>query len=295
MFEKVLVAIDEHSRGRDAIELARRLVSPTGRLIFGTVHPGFSIFAKGDNGEFEAIERGAALDFLASVINESGVHAETECIGADRVGSGLHQLVALTDADLLVLGSSHEGQHGRVWLRDEVRHALNGAPCAVAVAPLAYADLGTPITEIGIAYNGSAESRAALVTGAALGEELHAHTTAFEALASPVMGGRYDPYGSTELTIREFEDAARQRVIEETGMNACTTVGDTVRELELFSGSIDLLIVGSRDYGPVGRLVHGSTTHRLLGYSRSPMLILTRAARAREVELAARRRSLLAV
>ena len=44
-------------------------------------------------------------------------------------------------------------------------------------------------------------------------------------------------------------------------MSACTTIGDTVHALEVFSGGVDLLILGSRDYGAVGRLVHGSTTH----------------------------------
>ncbi len=171
MFERVLVAIDEHSRGKDAIALARRLVRPDGKLIFATVHSGFALFAKGDSGAFEAAERADALELLASVITESGVDAEARCLGADRVGDGLHRLAALTDADLLVLGSSRQGQHGRVWLRDAVRHALNGAPCAVAVAPLAYAELGTPITQIGIAYNGSAEARAALTTGSTLATE----------------------------------------------------------------------------------------------------------------------------
>ncbi len=221
--------------------------------------------------------------------------AEARCLGADRVGDGLHRLAALTDAELLVLGSSRQGQHGRVWLRDAVRHALNGAPCAVAVAPLAYAQLGTPITQIGIAYNGSAEARAALATGSELATELNASTIAFEALPAPVIDGRHGRPDAAVATIREFVDAARERVADETGMSACTTTGDTVRELEIFSGGVDLLIIGSRDHGPLGRLVHGSTTHRLLGYARSPMLILTRAARAREADQAATARRMLTV
>lgn len=295
MFEKVLVGIDEHGRGRDAIALAKRLVSPTGRLIFATVHPGYTFFGKGDNGEFEAIERAAALDLLASVVTESGVEAETHCLGADGVCNGLHRLVELTGADLLVLGSSHAGRHGRVWLRDAVRHALNGAPCAVAVAPLAYAELGTPITEIGIAYNGSEESRRALATAAALGAAMHAAVTAFEALAPPVIDPYHGPYADDTVTMRELEEAARRRVAEETGMCACASIGNTVHELEVFSGTVDLLVLGSRDYGPVGRLMHGSTTHSLLGYARAPMLILTRAARAREIDPATFEAPLLAV
>lgn len=278
MFETVLVGIDEYGRGRDAIELAKRLVSPTGKLIFANVHPGFASLGKGDNGEFEAVERGLAIGLLNAAIRDSGVRAEAQSLGADRIGNGLHRLAETTGADLLVLGSSHEGQHGRVWLRDAVRRAINGAPCAVAVAPLAYADLGTPITQIGIAYNGSDESRVAVETGNALADELHATATAFEALASPVSDRQAE---GAEATIREFEDAARERISHETGVSACTATGDAVQELALFSGTVDLLIVGSRDFGPIGRLMHGSTTHGLLGYARSPLLILNRAARSK--------------
>lgn len=47
----------------------------------------------------------------------------------------------------------------------------------------------------------------------------------------------------------------------------------------LYSASLDLLVIGSRDYGPVGRLVHGSVARQLLSHTRCPLLILTRAAR----------------
>ena len=278
MFDTVLVGIDEYGRGRDAIALAQRLVSPRGKLIFANVHPGYASLGKGDNGEFEAVERGLALGLLNAVIRDSGVRAEARCLGADRIGNGLHRLAESTGADLLVLGSSHEGQHGRVWLRDAVRRAINGAPCAVAVAPLAYADLGTPITQIGIAYNGSEESRVALAAGSALADDLHATATVFEALVPPLFDGQPE---AAEVMIREFERTARERITDETGLGACTAAGDAVEELALFSGSVDLLIVSSRDFGPIGRLVHGSTTHGLLGYARSPLLILNRAARSR--------------
>jgi len=46
----------------------------------------------------------------------------------------------------------------------------------------------------------------------------------------------------------------------------------------MFSASVDLLVVGSRGYGPLGRLVHGSTSHRLARLARCPLLVLPRAA-----------------
>lgn len=281
MFDKVLVGIDEQTRGRDAIALAKRLVSPTGKLIFGHVHPHYSLYQTGDEAEFEALEHQVTLELLSSVIAEAGVDAEARCMAAERIGDGLHRLAESTGADLLVLGSSREGQNGRVWLREGVRHALNGAPCAIAVAPLAYTELGTPLTQIGIAYNGSDESRFALETGRSLATELHAGALAFQALQPPSREAQLDPFDGLEQLMREHEAKARERIVYETGVGACASCGDPVEELSVFSGSVDLLILGSRDYGPVGRLVHGSTTHRLLGYARSPLLILTRAARAR--------------
>jgi hypothetical protein len=41
-----------------------------------------------------------------------------------------------------------------------------------------------------------------------------------------------------------------------------------------------LLVVGSRSYGPIGRLVHGSVSQQLARTARCPLLVLTRAARA---------------
>jgi nucleotide-binding universal stress UspA family protein len=39
--------------------------------------------------------------------------------------------------------------------------------------------------------------------------------------------------------------------------------GNIVDELTSYSVPLDLLIVGSRGYGPIGRLVHGSTSAHL--------------------------------
>jgi Universal stress protein family len=47
----------------------------------------------------------------------------------------------------------------------------------------------------------------------------------------------------------------------------------------MYSASLDLLVVGSRAYGPIGRLMHGSTSRQLARTARCPLLVLTRGAR----------------
>ena len=60
------------------------------------------------------------------------------------------------------------------------------------------------------------------------------------------------------------------------GVEAHAAYGDPAEELTLYSASLDLLVLGSRSYGPLGRLVHGSTAHQLAGTARCPLLVLAR-------------------
>lgn len=57
-------------------------------------------------------------------------------------------------------------------------------------------------------------------------------------------------------------------------------------ELTLDSASLDLLVIGSRSYGPIGRLVHGNTAQQLARTARCPLLVPTRAARNASLGLA---------
>jgi hypothetical protein len=75
---------------------------------------------------------------------------------------------------------------------------------------------------------------------------------------------------------------ARTRIAGLGGVAPHAAFGQTAEELALYSASLDLLVVGSRGYGPLGRLVHGSTTQQLARMVRCPLLVLTRAARDAE-------------
>jgi nucleotide-binding universal stress UspA family protein len=49
-------------------------------------------------------------------------------------------------------------------------------------------------------------------------------------------------------------------------------------ELAAFGDQVDILVVGSRGYGPVKRLVLGSTSDYLERHARCPLLVLPRVA-----------------
>jgi hypothetical protein len=63
------------------------------------------------------------------------------------------------------------------------------------------------------------------------------------------------------------------------GVEARVAYGQPADELAAYSASVDLLIVGSRGYGPIGRLVHGSTSQQLARAARCPLVVLTRVVR----------------
>jgi nucleotide-binding universal stress UspA family protein len=279
MFNHVMIGVDEHQGGRDAIALARQLVADDGELTLAHVHTGYPGFFRADRGEFERIERDRALSVLATAAKETDIDARELAIASPSVGRGLHELAEREGADLLVVGSNRRGLLGRVTIGDDTSHALNGAPCAVAIAPAGYARDPHKLTEIGVAYDASAESRHAIKFARALADERGSKLSAFQAVTVPSYVFAAVPVPTKEALDEYIEDA-RETLNAFHGVEAHVAYGDPVEELTLYSASVDLLVAGSRDYGPVGRIVHGSTSHRLARTARSPLLVLTRAARA---------------
>jgi nucleotide-binding universal stress UspA family protein len=281
MFRNVVVGVDEHEGARDAIALAKNLLAWNGELslVHVLAHDGHGY--RGPGAAYEAFSLQRVAELLEQARKEAGVDAEIRWRASGSVGRGLHELCELVGADLLVVGSSRRGLIGRVLMRDDARAALNGAPCAIAIAPPAYSEGPVAMHEIGVGYDGSAESAHALELARALAAETGAKVSAFEAVAMPVTGyvaGKQLLKDAVEAVLSE----ARDTISQLGDVEAHVALGDPAEELALYSASLDLLIVGSRGYGPVGRLIHGSTSQRLAHMARCPLLVLPRSAAAVE-------------
>ena len=272
MFENLLVGVDEHQGGKDAIALARNLAPGDATFTLANVHP-FSP-TRGPVFPAEVHERG--LDLLAERRREAGIEAKLCCFSSTSVGRGLHELAESVEADLLVVGSSHRGLFGRVMVGDDTRAAMNGAPCAVAIAPTAYAEGPHSMHEIGVGYDGSLESELAIKLAEELAVEHGARLSACEVVSLPayaLVAGGVPLDGWIESLLAE----ARQRISALGDIDPHVAYGQPVEELALYGASVDLLVVGSRGYGPLGRLVHGSTSIELARNGRCPLLVLPRA------------------
>ena len=277
MFENVLVGVDGSSNGRDAITLASRLGDPNGKLTLANVRAGETSPLHAVTPGLLEEERDASLRLLERERAEAGVEGELLSVVAASPVAGLHRQAEAQGADLLVVGSCGRGAFGRVVLGDDTRAALNGAPCAVAIAARGYA--GHPgIEKLGVAYNGSPESQRALASARELATPTRAQIEVLEVVAIPsyTFTGLLAPAigDSIDLMITE----ANARLSKLPGVAARAVYGLPGEELASFGEEVDLLVVGSRSYGPLKRLVLGSTSDYLERHARCSLLVLPRPA-----------------
>ena len=282
MFKNVLVGVDGKPNGRDAIALAAQLVDADGRLTLAHVHSGGLRPSHAISPGLVREERDASEQLLETERAAAGVSAELISIVELTVGRGLHLRAEEQGADLIVVGSSSRGALGRAMLGDDTRAALNGARSAVAIASLGYAERSAPISRIGVAYNGSTESEAALALARELAANTKASLQALEVVSIPT-------YAYTGLVapalgdgIEEMIEEARTRMGKLPGVDGRAVYGLTGEELAAFGDQVDLLVTGSRGYGPARRLVLGSTSDYLQRHARCSLLVLTRSAPAND-------------
>jgi nucleotide-binding universal stress UspA family protein len=280
MFKNVLVGVDGSPNSRDALALATRLADPEGKLTLAHVHPGELHPLHAVTPGLLAEERDQSEKLLEHERAEADVEAELVSVVASAPGGGLHRHAEEVGADLIVVGSCSRGAFGRAMLGDDTRAALNGSPCAVAIAPRGYAEHPTPITKVGVGYNDSPEAKAALAVAKTVAAPTHATVHALEVVSIPTYAytGLMPPTIGEGIDAMLAEAAARLRQLPDVQGRA--VYGLTGEELAAFSDEVDILVVGSRSYGPVRRLVLGSTSDFLERHARCSLLVLPRAVSA---------------
>jgi hypothetical protein len=94
----------------------------------------------------------------------SAIQAGIVRVGGVSPTRGRHDL-ARERADDLIVVVARDALLGRVLLGDDARSSLDGAPCAVAIAPRGYADSVAPALEIAVGYDGAESDHALAVRG----------------------------------------------------------------------------------------------------------------------------------
>jgi nucleotide-binding universal stress UspA family protein len=277
MFENVLIGIDGRQGGRDAIALARQLAVPDAILTLGHIYAPF--LGRGAV-EMLAIERRDAEEMLAHERALAGVDARLSVRGPRSVGRGLHELAEEQHADLLVVGSTRHALLGRVLMGDDCRAALNGAPCALAVAPRGYATVPHRMERIGVGYDASPESERAVQEARELAARHQAQVDAFSVVSLEDVKQDKPLPAEWPEAVDELIERRNQELARLDGVQGIAVYGGPREELVAAGWELDLLIVGSRGFGPIGSLFHGSVSRYLVGHATCPLLVLPRRAGA---------------
>src|SRR6185437_13820066 len=195
---------DFRQGGRDAVALAQTLMDPHGSMTLVHVQPAQFLPSHRVTAEIADEERER---------DQTGVEAELVLAQGPSPFRVLHEHAERRAADLLVLGSCHRGAFGRAMLGDDTRGALNGAPCAVAVAPAGYAERRKPPAKIGVGYNGSPDSEVALHAARELAASSGAQIAVFHLVGLP--GYAYGAIGAAVLVNLETRLEEAQKELQE--------------------------------------------------------------------------------
>jgi nucleotide-binding universal stress UspA family protein len=288
VFERIVVGVDSRAGGRDALALAGLLQRACGGEVIAVRVYQYDRSAPLDRAG--AVESALHADLLAELETDlvrADVAARATVVADPSPARALHSIAERERADVIVVGAPHRTGADRVVGGDMAASTLHAAPCAVAVSPAGFAEGKRTLAAVGVGFDDSPEARAALALARRLargaGARLHAFFVAVPAIPLwPVPA--LDPESPAfEAVIRDrgrYElESARAELGDEGDVEVI--LGSPVPELARRSRELDLLVVGSRSYGAVRRLLLGSTSTRLVREVACPLLVLPRCAAAR--------------
>lgn len=270
----IVTGYEDTPGGHDALVLGAQLSRLTGLTsVVVTVHPedarGLAVAAR-DPRWREKSAKVAAGRFARARETLGGEgwgpeEPQFSVVGPGSVAELLAEEADSLGAAVLVVGSTGHGMLGRLSAGRTVARLLPTAPCPVAIAPRGYRHLATAgITVVTVAYDGTPEAdRAAAVavhlasrTGAAL---------RFACVAE-------DAAGVPAATALAQKGLARAPV--EIDALADVFVGPVARTLADLPERTDLLVVGSRGYRFMQRLLLGGVAGALVRNARYPVVVV---------------------
>lgn len=291
MLRKVLVGVDGTARGRDAVALSCALAAAGDPdvLLVGAYTDPLLPFPPGLRGDLHLgrdVER-----LLLETRRELAPSARTRVKADASPGRALCHVLAGERADLLVLGSSRRVGDGRAGVGRTGRQVLHEAACAVALAAHGVAPAeGAPpfaLRRIVVGVDRSPEAGAALAVARGLaggtGARLVAVAVVDDRLPATVapagMAMELVQWDDLVAAHREQAEALLAALTEQApGLETELRVGEPAEELAAAAADADLLVIGSRRWGPLSRLVVGSTGEELVREAPCSLLVVPRPA-----------------
>jgi nucleotide-binding universal stress UspA family protein len=283
-FERVLVGFDGSDGGRDALALTLTMARPFGAAALVVSVIPYRPFPVG----FVPLEDEAARDAepLFDEARESltGLRVDTRAYGGGSPAWVLSELAEKGEGDLIVVGSPHRGTLGRVLVGSVATSLLHGATCPVAVAPRGYATgpRDRPLETIAVAYDGTDEAKAALhraeQIALAAGAGLRLLTVVRPVQVTTIPGAA--GYGYVPEIPPDPEKVLSKgmaSVSQKLHVEGQRLDGPPAKTLAIAcEDDVDLIVTGSRGYGPAMRVFLGSVSTELTRTAPCPVMVTPR-------------------
>jgi nucleotide-binding universal stress UspA family protein len=294
MSAPIVVGFDPHGADDGPVHFGIAAARFTGApLVIAAVYGGGLFTNRLADGEFQdelSEDARAALDRLRIRLEgDADVQAEVRLVEAVTPARGLTAALEELDAGLAVVGATDRGAVGRSVVGSTAERVIHGAPCPVAVVPGDFE--GGELNSVGVAYTDSPEGEQALRSGVVLAQAAGAALRVIIVLREQVGTITGHPKGSRAAQQLPGEIAEQHQLSARAGVDAALAAagghvdaeielvyGDPAEMLAGFTGSLDLLVMGSRAYGPHRAVLLGGVSRRVIADSKCPVVVLPRGA-----------------
>jgi nucleotide-binding universal stress UspA family protein len=272
---RIAVGINGYSEGLDAAALAAAISRATGAtMMLVAVHPNPMIVVP-EGLDWKSLHQQARNTLIES--RDAFATDARLVVSTDHsVARALHRVVRDEHRDLLVVGSSRHAPAGHVRIGKRTRQLLCHFECALAIAPRGLHQLGdVGFKRIGVGYDGSPESHAALAWARSVavgcGADLCVRGVVDDRMPTVGWGDVWigDIMRDWTAVVDEEKDSLRreaQATAERAGLcvDAEAVSGRPADALLELSAEVDLMVIGSRRWGPAKRVLLGSTGEALM-------------------------------
>jgi nucleotide-binding universal stress UspA family protein len=288
MQRKIIIAHDGGAGGEDALAMGGVLAEALGATPLVATVQRIPPYLVAEPELREMAEADSEPLFAKAREALSGFEVETATLFDESAGRALSRLIESAKPIAVALGSSHRGPVGRVLLGSLGTAMLSGSECPIAIAPAGYAKRESQVLgRIAVGVNESEEAESAVAAARGLAVRLH---VSLEAVAvAPPLGA--DVIGAILSMLSEEQlEGPREHELQialdgavadlSAGIETRKTLlhGEPATELIGAAEGADLLVLGSRAYGPVRRTLLGSVSAEVMRSCPCCVLILPRKA-----------------
>ena len=282
----IIAAFDPDSASRAPVEfgLAASRVTGAPLVVVAVLKGARRGGGAGENGH-------GTVERLRLDLEGGDVAADVREFEGDTAAEGLERAMRELEPELVVVGSTRRSAAGSMLVGTTAERVLHASRCPVAVVPQRYEAPAEGVRMVGVAFSPTPEGRDALHAAAGLARSRHVGLRAITVLnpkhageqSSGMLARQHHDTGPAEdehARERLSAEAAFRHAVAETasGLDVDFDVlaQDPADGLVAAAAHVDMLVMGSRAYGPKRAVLLGSVSRRVMERATCPVLIIPR-------------------